>query len=629
MGFDRNARLIALIALVALIARLCVVAADNDYTPAHDAFDYDRHATSIAAGDGFPPSGYEVGGGPSALRAPAYPYALGATYALFGVEADGGRILNVALGVLAVLLVIALASRLAGSRVGLIAGFLAAVFPPLVLLSRDLYSESLFIPLVLLTALAALRFRDEGRTRWVVAVGALLGLIALTRNPGPALLLPALIGVWAIRPRISWQSLRMPLLALVVAALVVLPWTLRNAVEFGRLIPVTTSTGFALAGTYNEEAEQDQSYSASWRTPSTVPELSPLFTTPGIDEGTLDARLRDEATEFIRGHPLYTLEVAWHNGLRLFQIEDGSVVDPSTGPVEMRGIGSGATLAESVALIVLAPFALAGAFILVLRWRRSREAGASREPGPRLTATGFVWLFPLLILLSAALVAGLPRYRIPADPFFLILAAVAIEAAVRALLRRRRARQAPSGPGQPQRRGPALSAMTALAVAGCLTVAGCGSSDQPEPATTTGAADTGEISKEQFIARADKICAASLQDTVDLVSDVLSSDLSSSSGSDETTETLVKPGLEIRRKLARQLEALPEPPADPDLETFMGLFAPTEALIEQRIDAGEAGDREASLQIEGLLSDAGAEQRAAAAAYGMKDCAEDFGNPQL
>ena len=70
MGFDRNARLIALIALVALIARLCVVAADNDYTPAHDAFDYDRHATSIAAGDGFPPSGYEVGGGPSALRAP-------------------------------------------------------------------------------------------------------------------------------------------------------------------------------------------------------------------------------------------------------------------------------------------------------------------------------------------------------------------------------------------------------------------------------------------------------------------------------------------------------------------------------------------------------------------------------
>ena len=530
---------------------------------------------------------------------------------------------------LAVLLVIALATRLAGSRVGLIAGSLAAVFPPLVLLSRDLYSESLFIPLVLLTALAALRFRDEGRTRWVVAVGVLLGLIALTRNPGPALLLPALIGVWAIRPRWSWPALRMPLLALVVAALVVLPWTLRNAVEFGRLIPVTTSTGFALAGTYNEEAEQDPDNSAAWRTPSTVPELAPLFTTPGIDEGTLDARLRDEATEFIRGHPLYTLEVAWHNGLRLFQLEDGSVVDPSSGPVEMRGIGSGATLAESVALIVIAPFALAGAFILVLRWRRVRAAGSSRDAtGPRLTTTAFVWLFPLLILLSAALVAGLPRYRIPADPFFLILAAIAIEAAARTLLRRRRARRAASGPDEPKRRGAGLSAMAALAVAGCLTVAGCGS-DQPETTAATGGADAGEISKQQFIARADKICAASLQDTVDLVTKALTTNPGTSDANEVTTETLVKPGLEIRRKLARQLEALPEPPADPDLETFMGLFTPIEGLIEQRIDAGEAGDRTTSLQIEGLLSDAGAEQRAAAAAYGMKDCAEDFGNPQL
>jgi hypothetical protein len=102
-------------------------------------------------------------------------------------------------------------------------------------------------------------------------------------------------------------------------------------------------------------------------------------------------------------------------------------------------------------------------------------------------------------------------------------------------------------------------------------------------------------------------------------------DGTSSSIIDFTTEELVRPGLAIRRELAAELEALPQPPPDPNLETFLDLFPATEDLIEQRLRAGEQGQDERAGEIELLLRDLGAEQQGAALAYGMDECAENFG----
>jgi hypothetical protein len=38
----------------------------------------------------------------------------------------------------------------------------------------------------------------------------------------------------------------------------------------------------------------------------------------------------------------------------------------------------------------------------------------------------FLWLVPILLLLVAAPINGLPRQRTPADPFILILAAIGL-----------------------------------------------------------------------------------------------------------------------------------------------------------------------------------------------------------
>jgi len=87
------------IVAIALVARLGVIVADSGYVPQQDAWDYDRHARSIADGDGFPPSYYAADDGPSALRAPGYPYFLGLVYAFTGDSVNAGRIANALLGV--------------------------------------------------------------------------------------------------------------------------------------------------------------------------------------------------------------------------------------------------------------------------------------------------------------------------------------------------------------------------------------------------------------------------------------------------------------------------------------------------------------------------------------------------
>ena len=417
--FHARGAIYAIVAL-ALVVRVATIAVDTGYVPLQDDWDYDRHARSIASGDGFPDSYYVADRGPSALRAPVYPYFLAGVYVVSGDSIDVGRYANALLGALAVLLLYLIASRIWGRRVGLLAATGAAVFPPLVLLSRDLLSESLFIALELGAVLAVLEFRRLRLLRWAALAGLLAGLAALTRNPGPALAIPVLVGLWVYRPWLSRRAALAPALALACMVLVVVPWTVRNAVEFGRLIPLTSGTGFALAGTYNEVSRQDDRHPGSWRTPRVVPEYTPLFLARGIDEGTLDATLRSEALSFALDHPAYVAEVAGWNLLRMFEVSGGSVVELNGDVVTTRGIGSADPLAERIALAVVVALAAAGIYVLARRRPWPRDG----RPLPR--GPVFLWLVPIFLILVSVPVNGLPRQRIPIDPFLLLLAAIAL-----------------------------------------------------------------------------------------------------------------------------------------------------------------------------------------------------------
>jgi 4-amino-4-deoxy-L-arabinose transferase-like glycosyltransferase len=416
---------LAAILLLALTVRVAVIAADGGYEPANDAFEYDYYAQSVAAGEGYPQSGYLRQGGPTAIRGPGYPYLLGGAYAVADDSKTVGRLLGVVLGTLTVLLIYLIAKRLWGRRVGLLAAGMAAVFPPFVLLSRELHSEVLFIPLELGAVLCALNFRRSGgELGWAAAAGVLCGLAVLTRNTALVLLLCIPLGVLVGRPKLRLASLRAPLVVLIAAALVVAPWTIRNAVQFGRFIPVTTSAGITTAGVYNEASFRDSDTHGAWRDPQIVPMFTPLFVTTGIDEGAVDAVLRREARGFAWDHPGYVAEVFAWNLLRMFELADGSVVDGGGRTVDDRGIGSATPMTERVGVLLAALLALCGAVAMA---RSRSRAGSSPGKRPAIpTGPFFLWLLPIAILLMTAPINGLPRDRLPADPFLLILAAIGL-----------------------------------------------------------------------------------------------------------------------------------------------------------------------------------------------------------
>ncbi len=408
----------AAIVLLAILVRLVVVIADDGYRPTNDAFEYDYIARSIAAGDGYPESGYLLQGGPTAIRGPGYPYLLGAVYAVSGDSLAAGRLASVALGGLTILLLYLVTKRIWGRRVGLTAALMAAVFPPLVLLCRDLVSENLFLPLELGAVLCVLNFRRSGgELRWAAAAGAVCGLALLTRNTGLALLVPIAIGVWTARPRLRLPALAPVAVAVAATALAVTPWIVRDVAEFGRFVPITTSAGYAAAGTYNERSLDDPGSHGAWRNPQAVPGLTRLFTTPGMDEAEVDLELRRRARNLAWEHPAYVLETTGWNILRLFEVVGGSVVDAAGHVDSDRGIGSATPLAERIGLAVAVALAVFGLAALL---RSSRQT----QPPPIPRGPLFLWLIPILMLLLAAPIAGLPRYRLPADPFLLILAAI-------------------------------------------------------------------------------------------------------------------------------------------------------------------------------------------------------------
>jgi 4-amino-4-deoxy-L-arabinose transferase-like glycosyltransferase len=408
---------LAAIVAVALVVRVGLVIATPNYQARTDAADFDRLAVSLADHGHYPDLREWAPDGPTAIRLPLFPAALAVAYKVVGTRSaharwTAGRVLEALLGALAAGLTCLIATRLWGPVTGLVAGGLAAIDPPLVLVGSSLLSESLFIPLVLGAVLAALVFRTDRRLRWAALTGVLIGAAALTRGNGFVLVIPLAFLVWNQGPR--RRGIRAPALLLAAAVLTVLPWTIRNYVGFHRFVPLTTEGGYILAGTYNSATQHRHGFEAVWYPP--LEQMHALFIAhPHIDEAQVSARLQSDGLHYIEHHPASLLKTTYLSARRLLNIEG-----PILEEVFAYGEGYPVRLAEYSVYAFWAVLALA-------------LAGAATRAARR--APGAFWWCPALILLSTVFFEGLTRYRSPADPFFLMLAALALTAAARRLRR--------------------------------------------------------------------------------------------------------------------------------------------------------------------------------------------------
>jgi 4-amino-4-deoxy-L-arabinose transferase-like glycosyltransferase len=404
-------RAAAALLVVALVVRLAVIGATSDYQPVQDPQDYDRIARSLAAGDGFPQSITAPAGGESAFRPPGYPLFLAAVYEVTGRYWNMARVIQAFLGALTAGLVGLIAWQLWGRRlVALVALAIAAAYPPLVLSSTALISEAVFLPLMLAAIAATLHYRRAGAgPGWAALAGALLGAAILVRPVALLLVVPLAFGL-RLRPARWRHPLAAPAVMIAVCLAFVTPWIVRNAVVMDQLT-MATEADYLLAGVYNPTARHDPDLPGAWRPVSLVPSLRPLLKDASLDESELSEKLRDRALDYLTDHPFYVLEAGFWNTLRLFDLSAGHGF--AVRNYADVGQGRGAADWATYGFYGLAVVAILGAFTV-----------------PARRAPAWVWAVPVLLVAGVVFLAGgYARYRLPVEPFVVLLAALALAAA--------------------------------------------------------------------------------------------------------------------------------------------------------------------------------------------------------
>jgi 4-amino-4-deoxy-L-arabinose transferase-like glycosyltransferase len=249
----RNGGWAGLAVLVTILLLGLGLRADNAWrgrSPVYDAAAYAGIAANLEHGDGFTlgPEATQ----PASDYSPGLPLLAGGLYKLTGgVHERFARLVLALLGSLAVLFTYLLGRRLSGPWAGIVGAAAVAIYPALLEYQGMLMSEPLAAALLSGAVLSMLWADRSGPRRWLVP-GLLLGALALTRPEYLAISLPVAVVVFARGGRANWTAgLTQAAIMLLGLALVVAPWTVRNAIALDRFVPISTGGGQVLfAGSY-------------------------------------------------------------------------------------------------------------------------------------------------------------------------------------------------------------------------------------------------------------------------------------------------------------------------------------------------------------------------------------------
>jgi 4-amino-4-deoxy-L-arabinose transferase-like glycosyltransferase len=282
-------------------------------------------------------------------------------------------------------------------RAGLIGAGLYALFPPIAAIAAiphlDIWGVDFTIAVV---ALALRAVQGDRQWRWAAAAGVVAGLGAYFR-PGVLLVAGVVaLATWAVADR--RRALATTGLVVAFAALMLVPWTIRNADEFGEFIPTRIGIGQNL---WEGLGEQPNDFGALLDDQAT--ERQVLAQHPDLRYGTpeFDAVLREWATDAIKDHPGFYAELvarrAVNSTLLLRNTEWAGDVPAlsAAGPVDL-------------AVLALEPLVfLLGLLGVALTWARRRRhlVGAAV-----IAAT----IAPYLLLHQE------PRYILPASFVYLV-----------------------------------------------------------------------------------------------------------------------------------------------------------------------------------------------------------------
>lgn len=365
-------------------------------------------------------------GEPTAHWSYLYTLYLVGVYAAFGVQPLAPRLLQALIvGVMWPLLAYRLGRRLGGETTGLVAAGWSAVYPYFVYYGAALMTEPFYITAILVSLDLALSMAGQpvelaarGRMagQWAL-LGLVLGVAVLLRQLFLAFVPVLLAYVWIAQRRGSLspanllrraaRSLVYPAIAAGVIALMIAPWTARNAAAFDRFVLLNTNAGFAFFWANHPVHRVNFVGILPADTPyeSLVPrELRSL------SEAEMDSALMRAGLNFVLQDPGRYIQ------LSISRIATYFMFWPSTDSSLFSNVARVSSFAVAL------PFIVYGLIVAARRWRKW------------ILLYLFVGVYTAIHLLSWALV----RYRLPVDAVFLMFAAYGLLDAGRRLRRRLR-----------------------------------------------------------------------------------------------------------------------------------------------------------------------------------------------
>ena len=415
----RELMLLVVAIALGLLLRLAYVLATYDHTLAGDEPEYYLEGLRATQGHWFwtdRPFGVEHAG---MWKAPGYPVWVSLVYLVLGVGI--GKLLvvqTVLLGPLVIFLLWLLARRLFDSRVALASAFVGAVYPHMWQWEGRIYPEALALPLGLL--LLVLVIERPATVRRAAAVGVVMAASLYVR-PTAFFLFAGVLVAWWMAAGLRRGSLLFGL-ALVVAALCIVPWTARNARVADDFIPLSMQDSAAY-GTFNDDAANDPRSPYAWRVYTT--REAKLFAGPPIPDGELREELLRRTRDYIEAHPDALPKAFFWNGLS----RTWDVRRPKYALDEVNFEGRDRTVSGFGLLFYYVLLVAA----LIALWR--------------LRARRTLVLPVAAMALGASVVfttAAATRYRLPLEPMIVVLGCAVLTGRV-PKLRREAAGAAPTG----------------------------------------------------------------------------------------------------------------------------------------------------------------------------------------
>jgi hypothetical protein len=363
-------------------------------------YELGRVARAIAAGEGFSSPLRDLDTGPTAWFTPVYPYLVAGIFKVWGIYSDTSRLiiatLNCAFAALTILPIHAIAKRTFGEGVAIGASW-AWVFLPTALYFPILWiwDTALTAFLFLLIFWATLALRGNRSVLPWAGYGALWVTGGLV-NPSILSLFPFFLGwlAWNERKE-AGPWVKHAAVVILVFAIGLVPWTIRNYRVFGKFIVLRSNFGLELWLGNNPDVVENLSQLSH---PNDNPEEGERYKRMG--EMAYMAEKQQLAFQFMRTHPRDTLRYTFHRFVNIWLSQTDNLLD--VWPTASLYIKAVMTFNCSLSLLSL---------LGVLYAHRSRHAEAAPY--------GMVLLiFPLVFYLTHSS----QRYRFPMDPIVVVLA---------------------------------------------------------------------------------------------------------------------------------------------------------------------------------------------------------------